>query len=690
MPRIVRRDRFATTGEYGTLYRQRYVVDSRFGRADEFKRGRRCYGKKLSFFRKSQITRHRQSYSTSLRLQILPSTFRKLLQIETPPAQYSRCCNLPTVLSYVVCRGSKLGMYLRYHHREFGQNSTLRSQCLDKTTPERRAIAIATATATASHQAAETHKRRRLKCGKTFRTEKRLDPLSKCHAKDFVDEVECQLCGKIVAINDSPNKLKKNVLVQEYQSDRRRRHRSPAAIVPLEQNTPTIIKQKNTRDCDIRTTSTAESTNHDANETNPFAVDAAAAAAAAADGATTIDQAAEISIADNCDFSATNAAQDHFSINESSLFSESRISVVGIDSSDVVPIEEIGHEDAVASSSGLLNSAGAVIYKEFPCVHCGELFDSLEVVKKHITDIHLMSSVDKKSEQRRKKNSANELLLSEKQKIQIACQKPHKYSSISEKVLSSLLKNNSAENAKNCVRSLDKDEKLFAANDLTNVSIAKKHFALPVTETVIKKDILGSKDKAAKWKSSADSALIEIEDNELDANLEPAGGEQDADYIIPHITDAEDFKFQKKCDLDRHIGIHSDGIAYRCEICDSTFNQENTLKTHLRKHTQSANEAWPCDVCGSAFVSAKTLKTHKVRRHPETLNAPVKDVTVDGRLQIIEMDKHVDKWCVSGEIFPDKMVDMKKYDGTSDFYSIDKHFDLSTMMRDLFPDDEKQ
>lgn len=55
---------------------------------------------------------------------------------------------------------------------------------------------------------------------------------------------------------------------------------------------------------------------------------------------------------------------------------------------------------------------------------------------------------------------------------------------------------------------------------------------------------LGSKDKAAKWKSSADSALIEIEDNELDANLEPAGGEQDADYIIPHITDAEDFKFQ--------------------------------------------------------------------------------------------------------------------------------------------------
>lgn len=97
-------------------------------------------------------------------------------------------------------------------------------------------------------------------------------------------------------------------------------------------------------------------------------------------------------------------------------------------------------------------------YREFPCVHCGDLFDSLEVVKKHITDIHLMSSVDKKSEQKRKKNSSNELLLSEKEKILIAGQKPHKYSSISEKVLSSLLKNN-AKNSKNAAAFSDKEDK---------------------------------------------------------------------------------------------------------------------------------------------------------------------------------------------------------------------------------------
>lgn len=68
-----------------------------------------------------------------------------------------------------------------------------------------------------------------------------------------------------------------------------------------------------------------------------------------------------------------------------------------------------------------------------------------------------MSSVDKKSEQKRKKNSGNELLLSEKEKIMIAGQKPHKYSSISEKVLSSLLKNNASMNAKGSTS--DKEEK---------------------------------------------------------------------------------------------------------------------------------------------------------------------------------------------------------------------------------------
>lgn len=80
-------------------------------------------------------------------------------------------------------------------------------------------------------------------------------------------------------------------------------------------------------------------------------------------------------------------------------------------------------------------------YREYPCLHCGELSDSAESVKKHITDIHLMSSVDTKaSETKRKKNAGSELLLSEREKLMLVGQKPNKFSSISERVLSSLLK----------------------------------------------------------------------------------------------------------------------------------------------------------------------------------------------------------------------------------------------------------
>lgn len=83
--------------------------------------------------------------------------------------------------------------------------------------------------------------------------------------------------------------------------------------------------------------------------------------------------------------------------------------------------------------------------REYPCLHCGELSNSADSVKKHITDIHLMSSADTKaSETKRKKNAGNELLLSEREKLMLVCQKPNKFSSISERVLSSLLKKGSS------------------------------------------------------------------------------------------------------------------------------------------------------------------------------------------------------------------------------------------------------
>ncbi len=56
-----------------------------------------------------------------------------------------------------------------------------------------------------------------------------------------------------------------------------------------------------------------------------------------------------------------------------------------------------------------------------------------------------MSSVDNKPEAKRRKNIGSELLLSEKEKLELVVQKPNKYSSISEKVLSSMLLQNKTE-----------------------------------------------------------------------------------------------------------------------------------------------------------------------------------------------------------------------------------------------------
>lgn len=74
-------------------------------------------------------------------------------------------------------------------------------------------------------------------------------------------------------------------------------------------------------------------------------------------------------------------------------------------------------------------------------MYCGELSDSAESVKQHMTDIHLKSSTNpNKTDVKRRKNVGCELLLTENEKMMLAEQEPHKYSSISEKVLSSLLK----------------------------------------------------------------------------------------------------------------------------------------------------------------------------------------------------------------------------------------------------------
>lgn len=88
-----------------------------------------------------------------------------------------------------------------------------------------------------------------------------------------------------------------------------------------------------------------------------------------------------------------------------------------------------------------------------------------------------MSSANSKAlETKRKKTISSELLLTEKEKLMLVDQKPNKYSSISEKVLSSLLqKNIKKESVVGVKEEVSKEVettskvRLFACDNLKNV-----------------------------------------------------------------------------------------------------------------------------------------------------------------------------------------------------------------------------
>ena len=48
---------------------------------------------------------------------------------------------------------------------------------------------------------------------------------------------------------------------------------------------------------------------------------------------------------------------------------------------------------------------------------------------------------------------------------------------------------------------------------------------------------------------------------------------------------------------------------YKCETCEKSFNQSQSLQTHRRIHT--GEKAYKCETCGKAFNQLSNLKTHR-------------------------------------------------------------------------------
>lgn len=73
-----------------------------------------------------------------------------------------------------------------------------------------------------------------------------------------------------------------------------------------------------------------------------------------------------------------------------------------------------------------------------------------------------------------------------------------------------------------------------------------------------------------------------------------------------------------KCNLQRHLLIHSGERPYQCNICNKTFIQKNNLKIHIFRHT--GERPFLCNVCNKGFIQKSALKIHMTQHAQESIN----------------------------------------------------------------------
>ncbi|XP_042224752.1 zinc finger protein 708-like isoform X1 [Homarus americanus] len=70
-----------------------------------------------------------------------------------------------------------------------------------------------------------------------------------------------------------------------------------------------------------------------------------------------------------------------------------------------------------------------------------------------------------------------------------------------------------------------------------------------------------------------------------------------------------DSGFNQKCNLKRHLKLHSGYKPFLCKECGLSFYEQDSLKKHSRTHT--GEKPYKCQECDASFAHSGHLKTHR-------------------------------------------------------------------------------